>query len=84
MVSARPVFKVQDRDRDWAGTVSKSETETRIHDYLRLRPERCVFLRPGPEKWSRPRVSLISGWDDPRSIPFGILGYFLLTPCSAH
>ena len=54
MRSARPVFKVRDRDRDWAGTVSTSETETLIHEYSRLRqrPGKCVF--------SRSRVSLIS------------------------
>ena len=65
MGSARPVFKVRDRER--AGTVSTSETktETLIHEYSRPRPGKCVFsrprLRPRPGKWSRPRprVSLI-------------------------
>ena len=40
----------------------ETETETFIHEYLRLRPRqgKCVFLRPRPGKWSRPRVSLIS------------------------
>ena len=66
MVSARPVFKVRDRDRDWAGTVSTSETETLIHEYSRLRPRprpgKCVFSRPRPRPgiWWRPRISLIS------------------------
>jgi len=60
----QPVFKVRDRDR--AGTVSTSETETLIHEYSRLRPRpgKCIFSRPRPRprpgKWSRPRVSLIS------------------------
>ena len=39
------------------------ETETLIHEYSRLKPRlgKCVFSRPRPGKWSRPRVSLISG-----------------------
>ena len=59
MVSARPVFKVRDRDRDWAGTVSTSETETLIHEYSRPKPGKCVFSRPRPRpgKWSRPSLA---------------------------